>query len=226
MPAPVVLIHDLRGSANQWADATASLSAIGHTVIAPDLPGHGFRSADPLTLETILDTIDTATLEASSAPIVVGVGVGAHLAIASVARSGNARAIVAIGCGTEPLSWLLDSYRISSAAMQLLPDGGSSVNEWAGRTFAGAGTPEFRAVVGKISQLDVRQSLRVLGVPVALINGSRDRFRMQERAFTKAAHDGRLVRVAGVANAGSPATVQALVETIRSISGSSSDEIA
>jgi pimeloyl-ACP methyl ester carboxylesterase len=221
MPAPVVLIHDLRGSARQWADATTALSAAGHTVIAPDLPGHGSRVTAPLTLETILDTIATATIEAAEAPVVVGIGVGAHLAIASVARSKSARAVVAIGCGTEPLSWLLDSYRISSAAMQLLPDGGNSVSEWAGRTFAGqgAGTPEFRAVVGKISQLDVRQSLKLLGVPVTLINGSRDRFRMQERAFTRAAHDGRLVRVAGVARAEAPTTVRALAETIDALTG-------
>jgi pimeloyl-ACP methyl ester carboxylesterase len=211
MPIPVVLVHDLGGSAADWSRVSLALGE--HQIIAPDLPGHGTRSAERFSFESLTDTIAAACIEADSAPIVVGIGAGAHLAIASVGSS--ACGMIAVACGTEPLSWTLDSYRISSAALALLPDGGASVNDVTSQSFGA--NASLRQVIDRLSRTDVRTGLRALDVPVRLINGSRDKFRMQERAFLRAATDGRLVRVVGTAVLSSPALVSAVVDTIAEI---------
>jgi pimeloyl-ACP methyl ester carboxylesterase len=45
---PVVLLHGLFASKEQWADFQCQLAAAGHTTIAPDLPGYGKSQGFPL----------------------------------------------------------------------------------------------------------------------------------------------------------------------------------
>lgn len=53
MPEPasdalrIVLVHGAWSRASTWGEVPARLGALGHTVIAPDLPGHGDDPADP-----------------------------------------------------------------------------------------------------------------------------------------------------------------------------------
>lgn len=49
-PARIVLVHGAWGRASTWGEVPARLAALGHEVIAPDLPGHGADPADPATV--------------------------------------------------------------------------------------------------------------------------------------------------------------------------------
>lgn len=201
MPKPVVLVHDVGSSARDLADVVAALAPT--QVIAPDLPGHGSRVGELVTFQAVTDTIVAACLEASESPIVVGFGVGAHLAVSAAGHTADA--VIAVGCGTEPLSWTLDSYRTASMALFLLPDQGKAVNDTTSQAFGASSS--MRELLEALVRVDIRAGLRRLEVPFYLVNGSRDRFRMQERSLLKAAEQGSLRRVPGMATASSRATI-------------------
>lgn len=177
MPAPVVFVHDLRGAPTDWA-----------ADLAVALPRR-------LTVESAVDAVRVALLELDEPAVLVGNGVGGHLAVAA-ARTSSVVGVIAVGCGTEPLGWLLDSYRIASAASGLHKDGGAAVASWAAETYGSEGA-EFDAALEQLARLDVRANLRAIDAPVRLVNGARDGYRMQERSFLRATRDGRLVRVPG-----------------------------
>src|ERR1700761_2864201 len=115
MPAAVVLVHGLRGSRQEWDAVGALLARAGHDVIAPDLPGHGSRQNEQFTITESIETIAAAALSAARVPVIVGHALGGHLAIRA-AVTADVAGVVAVGCGTEALGWLMDSYRIASAA--------------------------------------------------------------------------------------------------------------
>lgn len=90
--ARVLLLHGLGGTGATMQPLADGLSAAGHTVHAPTLPGHG----------TIAEELDTAgwadwvsAAQAWTADVIVGQSMGASLALA-VAALGGCRAVVAI----------------------------------------------------------------------------------------------------------------------------------
>lgn len=227
MPVPVVLVHGLRGRAADLLPQRRALEEAGHVVASPDLPGHGAHQRDVFSIGGSLLAIADAAQSLPSAPVLVGFALGAHLSIACAAVTGGITGVLAIGCGTQALTWLLDSYRIASQSHQLLPDKGAALSSLAATTFIG-GVPrhtrtsvpgQFLDTLAHLEALDTPASLAKVEAPVVLLNGQWDRFRMQERAFLVATRDGRLVRQPGVRLAGRvrrPADTNLLIEKILS----------
>lgn len=81
-PASIVLLHGLFDSPKGWRDLPRRLAAVGHSVLAPDLPGHG-DSAPAASLDdaatALARTITTAIPQGSL--ILVGHSLGAALAV-------------------------------------------------------------------------------------------------------------------------------------------------
>ncbi len=207
MPTPVVLVHGLRGSSAEWSVLRDILEAHGHDVVAVDLPGHGTRIGEPFSIGESLVTVADAARSLGTAPVfVVGRGLGGHLAVECGSLIDTVGGVVAIGCGTQALSWVLDSYRIASTTTHhMLPDSGAAVSSAASSTFVRAGSSggvapseHFADTLRQLDALETGAALSRLQVPVWLLNGQFDRFRMQERAFLSAAADHRLVRQRGV----------------------------
>jgi len=68
----IVLVHSAWLGAWQWGTVAEQLAAKGHTVIAPDLPGHGSDKTAPgdITMENYVKTI-TDILDAQTEPVVL-----------------------------------------------------------------------------------------------------------------------------------------------------------
>lgn len=207
MPTPVVLVHGLRGSSAEWEPQRDILEAHGHPVVAVDLPGHGSRVDEPFSIGESLVTVADAVRALGTEPVfIVGRGLGGHLAVECGSLIDTIGGVVAVGCGTQALSWVLDSYRIASMTTHhLLPDRGAAMSSAASSTFVRAASSSgvapsehFADTLRQLDALDTRLALARLEMPVWLLNGQLDRFRMQERAFLAAARHYRLVRQAGV----------------------------
>lgn len=94
--ARVLCLHGLGGTGATMWPLVAALSAAGHTVLAPTLPGHGGVPDDLLGIDwaTWLDAVREWPAD-GPADVVVGQSMGALLALA-LAAEGRARAVVAI----------------------------------------------------------------------------------------------------------------------------------
>jgi len=225
MPTPVVLVHGLRGSSAEWAPQRDILEAHGHPVVVVELPGHGSRIGEPFSIGESLVTVADAVRSLGTSPVfIVGRGLGGHLAVECGSLIDTVGGVVAVGCGTQALSWVLDSYRIASTSTHhMLPDRGASFSSAASSAFVRAGSSgavapseHFADTLRQLDALDTRQALSRLEVPVWLLNGRFDRFWMQEHAFLAAAQRHRLVRQPGVRLA---ARFRRPVETARLLLG-------
>src|SRR5690606_4069694 len=90
-----------------------------------------------------------------------------------------------------------------------LPDRGLALNNWAVRTAVrdrqladdvlrgGVPLEVMDDALRELRPLRPIQSLRRIEQPVLLVNGTFDHFRWQERAYLRAARNGRLVRIPG-----------------------------
>ncbi|GGH58307.1 alpha/beta fold hydrolase [Frigidibacter albus] len=85
-PIRIILVHGAWSRASTWGDVPARLAALGHDVIAPDLPGHGDDPADPSTI-TLADYASrlATILRAGPPALLVGHSMGG-MAISAAAE--------------------------------------------------------------------------------------------------------------------------------------------
>jgi len=102
----LLLVHGIGAATHTWHELAPRLAA-RFTVIAPDLPGHGFTTAprtDHLSLDGIAIAL-AALLEELRISPVVGVGHGAGAAIAmrmALAEDSSLRALIGINASLTP----------------------------------------------------------------------------------------------------------------------------
>lgn len=141
--------------------------------------------------------------------LLVGLSLGGYLAIEYAAtHRGRIDGLVAASCGTRPRGAGLAGYRRLAAAIGRLPDHGRGLNDLMVRVFlprdrvadvlaGGVALDVMAPVLGAVSALDPEAALARIDVPVWLVNGRFDHFRIEERRMLRAARDGRLVVVPG-----------------------------
>ncbi|WP_159602875.1 alpha/beta fold hydrolase [Agromyces humi] len=212
--ARVVLVHGLRTSATMWRRQLPALARHDIDAVAIDLPSHGTRSGEPFTIDDAMRVIGESVPErdadASTTPtLLVGLSLGGYLSIEFASRHpGRVDGLVAASCGTRPRGVGLEGYRRIAALIARLPDQGRGLNELTARMFLSpAGVDDVLAggvalhamapVLGSIGRLDVEAALARIDVPVWLVNGRLDHFRIEERRMLRAAPRGRLVIVPG-----------------------------
>ncbi|HEY0188764.1 MAG TPA: alpha/beta fold hydrolase [Cellulomonas sp.] len=182
-PQPIVLVHGTRTSAEIWDDQVRTLTAEGHPTIAIDLPGHGARVQERFTFEGALAAIDAAVTACDRPPLLVGLSLGGYMSLAYAARHEDRLAgLLLAGCSTEPRGKPLGTYRrLSRRVVRSLGlDGGS----WHVVTDMLAALQGYSPV----------RDLRGLGLPVWLVNGSRDPLRFGARRYL-GAHPGARLHV-------------------------------
>lgn len=81
--ATVILLHPFPVDSQFWDDISPAIVAMGHEVIAPDLPGFGRRAVEPgWTMAGEADRLAAAVPDGS---VVVGLSMGGYLALALTA---------------------------------------------------------------------------------------------------------------------------------------------
>ena len=233
MPGSVVLVHGLRTSASMWRHQVRELTALGYTVVTPDLPGHGSRMGERFTLEGGVATIDEAVSSTEGPVFLVGFSLGGYLAAHwAAAEPRGVSGILTASCGTQPHRVILDAWRVGAAAIHLLPDRGLGLNNavvravirdpaYANDVIAGGVALEvMQDVLRELRGIRMERALSRIEAPVWLVNGTLDHIRLQEKRFLAATRHGTLVRIPGATHMVSLARPEAftrvLVDAIRS----------
>lgn len=206
----VVLVHGLRTSSSMWRAQLALLGGHDLDVVAIDLPGHGRHLGEPFSVEAALEAIDEALnpAEADGVPrLLVGLSLGGYLAMEFAARAPDRLdGLVAASCSTRPRGAALGGYRRLAAIIGRLPDRGRGMNDAMARLFlapaavddvlaGGVALDVMAPVLEAVGRLDPEAALGSIDVPVWLVNGRFDHFRLEERRMLRAARDARLVIV-------------------------------
>lgn len=214
MPQSVVLVHGLRTSSSMWRGQVSALEAAGHEAIAIDLPGHGSRMAERFTLTGAADAIGDAVASASHPVFLCGFSLGGYTSIhwAGGIPSGASHRItglLAASCGTQPYRIVLDSWRLAARVIHRFPDRGLALNNWAVRAAVrdpelandvisgGVALEVMDDALRELRNLHPVSSLSTIDVPIWLVNGSLDHFRLEERRYLAAAPNARLIHVPG-----------------------------
>lgn len=207
-PVPVLFVHGLRTSRTMWRAQTEALDRAGHPWAAVDLPGHGTRSAEAFTLPACEAVLDDAAVGLGGRVAVVGLSLGGYLALRWAARSGAVDRVVAAGCSTAPGHPLRRPWLALSRLLLRLPDRGAGMNDLLARlALSPAGVADLAAggftfdvmvpALEAMAAVDPLADLRLLaarGVPVHLVNGRWDHFRLHERRYL-AAHPGATLTI-------------------------------
>jgi pimeloyl-ACP methyl ester carboxylesterase len=169
---PILLIHGIAGRSEQWLDSMALL-AESHTVVAPDLLGHG-RSAKPrgdyslgAYASGLRDLL--VTLDLSKATVVghsLGGGIALQFAYQFPERTGRLVLVSSGGLGRE-VHPLLRAATLPGSELVLplisndtVRNAGTAVSQLVGRLGfrAGPDIAEFARGYGSLSDGDARQA--------------------------------------------------------------------
>ena len=216
----VLLVHGTGGDATTWGRVPALL-ARRHTVVTVDLPGSGTTPLLPAALEVpvLADELAATAADAGlSDHAVVGISLGAGLAVATAARhpgrvtrlavlGGFARARRSLAlrlatwaalqdCDPSALGPLLASLSFSDAFLSGLDDRAfAQLLDLAG----GSGTPGAVAQLDLTRRLDVRAELARVAAPTLVVAPTADAFvsPVHSEELAEGIAGARLARLAG-----------------------------
>jgi pimeloyl-ACP methyl ester carboxylesterase len=204
MTLPVVLVHGIRVSGTMWDPV---ISQLNRPAIAVDLPGHGTCRAERFTMDAATRTVAAAIDRLGGSALVAGLSLGGYVAIATAGRFPRRVAgLVAMGCSTANTASMAWVYRTAAALAGRFPEYANRLSAYGFRRAlpkpvadavlaGGVACEVMPEVVAALTAHDHLGALAAYPRPVWLVNGSRDPFRSDERAFLAACHDGRLIRL-------------------------------
>lgn len=200
---PVLFLHGIRVSGSMWRPVAAAVGQ-RRPVAVPDLPGHGDRRGERLTLETAVATVTASIDELGGRAVVVGHSMGGFVGMAAAERAPEKVAgLVALGCSARPHG---AGGRLYATAARMavrrpqLADRLGAIGfrrllppEVAEAVLAGGLVSEVMPeAVALVRRVDPIAALRDFPGPVQVVNGSRDPFRADEDALLRACHQGSL----------------------------------
>jgi len=210
----IVFVHSTRLTKTFWTAQQAGLAGEFRT-IAPDLPAHGSRAAEPFSLQRAADVL-AATIRdhAAGRAIVVGLSLGGYVAMVLAAREPElVRGLVLSGSSAEPSGALTMPILGLAAVMGRLDrDGLDMVNAAffrsrypsaiaepivAGGFWSRGGATALRTLVHE----RFKPRLAAYPGPSLILNGSLDFvFRPSAPGFAAVARDARRVRLGGASH--------------------------
>ena len=199
----LILVHGATLNREMWGPVRRHLDGRWR-VIAPDLPAHGARRAEPFTLDGAVATVVEAARSVAPAPVLLaGDSLGGFTALASAAALPREQLKgLVLGGATANFSgsalWALRRQQLLSVLMLKLlgPDRvfrlvakqlvgmGLQPAEAAAMVDAGLNPGAFGQAVAALQGQDFRARLAAVPQPVLLVNGARDKlFVRQEASF-------------------------------------------
>lgn len=149
-----------------------------------DLPGHGARQDERFTLEGALATIDAAVRSCDRPPLLVGLSLGGYASLAYAGRHGDSVAGVMLsGCSAE----------IKGKPVGLFRRVASRVTDWL--HVGGEGWHVVTDMLAALAGYSPLADLRRLTMPVQLVNGRFDPFRLDEWRYRRAMPGARVTVV-------------------------------
>lgn len=191
-----------------WRGVQPLLDRAGVRNAVIDLPGHGRRRGEEFTIAACRDAIEEGMAGLGDEAVVAGLSLGGFLSLNWAARTANPPlAVLAASCSVRPRGLPLWAYQSAAQLFALLPDGGRAVNDLMAHLVLGADSaadlnadvalevmvPALRAMAA----VRPLEDLAGIEVPVWLVNGTWDHFRLEEQMFLDAARCARLVRIPG-----------------------------
>ncbi|MGW9629922.1 alpha/beta fold hydrolase [Agromyces sp. NPDC055520] len=170
------------------------------------LPG-GARVADDMT--GVREAAGAREAAHATPRLLVGLSLGGYLSIEFAAwHPDRLDGLVAAACSTRPRGAPLGGYRRLAAAIGRMPDRGRWLNDAMARLMlprraaddvlaGGVALDVMAPALEAVGRLDPETALATVGVPVWLVNGRFDHFRLDERRMLRAAPDARLAIVPG-----------------------------
>lgn len=236
---PIVLVHASGQTRAMWLPQVEALAG-EFRVIAPDLPGHGTRAAEPFTLAGAVAAISAATAaEARGPALLVGLSIGGYVAMLFAAHHpARTVALALCGCSVGFDGYLGVMTRASAGAYvlltHLLPP---PVVAWGVRRHARAYASQLRRTLParyaepqiaaglyvrdwgtallQVTAASCHASLQRYPGPVLVLNGEHDKYnRRYEGAHVAAARDARLQIIPGadhLANLSNPEAFSAAI---------------
>ena len=161
---PFLLVHDLGADSRVWDEVAERLYAAGHQVAAVDLRGHGRSQSPDSGYDTDTCADDLATLfdqlgfTGGRAPVVVGHGWGANVAMSLAARRDGVAAVCCLDGGWIRPAWRYRSFEECWSAFEPTPSGPET----------GLDAGHRRSVVRSLFFGEPRGWYPLVGVPVVL----------------------------------------------------------
>lgn len=214
----VILIHGATLNGRSW-DPVRRLIDPRLRVLAPDLPGHGMRQAEPYTLQGGVDTVLAAARELGDAPfILAGDSLGSYTAQAAAASlpQDRLKGLVLGGASHEFIGAPVLPYAAKALMFRVLlpllgerklierkiPDTlrecGMSEADIEATMTAGISLKVFPQAVNALRGVDFRTRLAQITQPTMFINGDLDTNHVRgEARYVAAARDASVHRFAG-----------------------------
>lgn len=205
----MLFLHGVRTSGTMWRHQQALLEQVGVPSVAPDLPGHGSRRGEPVTVAAADAVLEEAVAGLAAPVVVVGMSLGSYLLVHWAARTSRPpAALVLASCGTRPRGPALALYRAAAGLIERTPDGGEALAAAVSSRFlapqvrgdleaGGVAVEAMASTLRAVGELDMLGDLARITAPIWFVNGTLDHFRGEERLMLRAAPAATLVHIAG-----------------------------
>lgn len=213
MALELVLVHGSRLNSACWGPLREHLPDL--EIHAPDLPGHGTRLDEDFDMDSAVAVVTQAVIECAEPPLLVGHSLGGYVALECAARAGEGEiaGLALLGASADPGHPMAAPYKAVGEGVRR----GLEVSRLQ-ETLTAADRALLKRTLGEAGEAVVEHGVDVASIPVAwqavvdhgdlsrlhdvtvpvrVINGQLDQFRLGEQEVLRLRPGTEVVHVPG-----------------------------